>query len=125
MLGVNYSIGSVCIALAVCLAATASDPVPTSQPSPAQGEQPRSAKFAPLSGRVVGILVWDIKEVMSTEGRTGPAGAVGFASGKNRYRWVYVQCGQERSDVDEVTLPVGKTAGQTRRFASVCLATAT
>lgn len=46
-------------------------------------------KYAPLKGKSVGILVSNVQDIMSRDGRGGPADAMGFSTAGNSYRWIY------------------------------------
>jgi hypothetical protein len=69
--------------------------------------------------------VFDVKDGVAAEGRTGPPGAVGFASGPGSYRWVYLPAADGDKGADRVRLPVGTTGGQDVEFPRVRLATRT
>src|SRR5262245_2601628 len=47
-------------------------------------------KYQPLPGKVVGVLVGDVRAKMAHEGRSGPADAMGLSVAGNSYRWMYV-----------------------------------
>src|SRR5262245_30942782 len=108
--------GIVTLALAVLAAA------------PPQGEPMADAakpgpKFGPLPGRVVGLLVGDVRAVIAAEGRTAPDTAVAFARGNDSYRWLYLKTPGD-PDADTLTLPVGPDGKTTKAFDAVRLADA-
>lgn len=55
-----------------------------------QTKQSPPVKYAPLQGKVVGVLVPDAEAILAAEKRSGPAGAVLFSSGPGSYRWLYL-----------------------------------
>src|SRR6516164_3308004 len=63
-------------------------------------------KQVALPGKAIGILLTDGQPVLSTEGRSGPANQLVFASGLNSYRWVYVPT-QDRPMITNLQVPVG------------------
>src|SRR5271165_2735631 len=46
-------------------------------------------KYQSVPGKIVGVLVSDVRAMMGQEGRGGPADAFGFSSGGGSYRWMY------------------------------------
>ena len=80
-------------------------------------------QYQPLPGKVVGVLVADVRKVMGNEGRSGPADAFGFSSGGGSYRWVYVPVA-DKPLIPSLTLPVGPTGEQKKRFDKLSLANA-
>jgi hypothetical protein len=78
-----------------------------------------SAGFESLPAKTVGVLVGDIQAVLARSGRRGLEDAVGFASGKGGYRWVYVASEKGSADSQSLRLPVGKEGSERKLFESV------
>jgi hypothetical protein len=78
-------------------------------------------KYQSLSGKVVGVLVGDVRAKMGHEGRSGPPDAMGFSAGGNSYRWVYVPVA-ERPLITNLRVHVGEKGDRTQVFPSLSMA---
>ena len=54
-------------------------------------------KHQPLKGKIIAVLVDDVKGYMAFDGRGGPADAMGLSIGGNSYRWIYVPTPRPRT----------------------------
>ncbi|MDX2036902.1 MAG: hypothetical protein SFX72_09635 [Isosphaeraceae bacterium] len=79
-------------------------------------------QFAPLPGKVVGVIVLDAQDAFAAEERFGPAGASGFASGVGSYRWFYVAA-EDPGKGDDLTVNVGSPKDAVADFSGVVPAT--
>lgn len=78
--------------------------------------------FAPLPGKVIGVLASNYQSVLSNEGRKGPADALAFGAGNGSLRWIYLQ-DQKKPLIGGMRIPVGTDGKQKQRFNRLNLAT--
>jgi len=79
------------------------------------------AKFRPLPGKVVGLLLSDIGPKMAHEGRFGAPENLAFSSGGASYRWVYVP-GERLAQINSLKVPVGEKGERTQVYRRLSLA---
>jgi hypothetical protein len=77
-------------------------------------------KHMPLKGNVIGILLVDGQQVLSTEGRFGPPDQVCFATAASSYRWIYVPAAGQ-AEIQNLQIPVGEN-GNIKIYPSLDLA---
>jgi hypothetical protein len=77
-------------------------------------------KHVPLSGKVIGVLVYDAQPVLSLEGRSGPANQFCLAYNGGSYRWVYVPV-KENPLIGSLNIAVGDK-GERKRFDNLSMA---
>jgi hypothetical protein len=74
-------------------------------------------KHDPFKGKVVALLVDDVKGYMSFDGRGGPADAMGLSVNNNSYRWIYVPTPEAATPlISGLTVEVGEKAGGKRKM---------
>jgi hypothetical protein len=78
-------------------------------------------KFEPLGGKVIGVLAAGVQPVLQTEGRSGPADALGFSANNCSYRWVYVSV-QKNPTIGNLDVTVG-SEGKMKQFRNLSIAT--
>jgi len=81
-------------------------------------------KYQALPGKVVGILVSDVRAKMAHEGRGGPADAMGFSANGNSYRWVYVPV-TANALISNLNVRVGEKGDRTQTYPSLSMASPT
>jgi hypothetical protein len=79
-------------------------------------------KFEPIPGKAIGVLVTDVMHMAVREGRTGPAGAVGFVRADGSFRWLYLPAPGD-PDADDLTFALGADGKEHKLFPKVRLAT--
>src|SRR5262249_44554847 len=73
-------------------------------------------KYAVLEGKAVGLLVSDVRAFMAFDGRGGPADAMGFSTGGNSYRWIYVPTPDVKNPlIRDLNVEVGEKANDKRK----------
>jgi hypothetical protein len=80
-----------------------------------------SRKHMPLKSNVVGILLVDGQQFLSTEGRSGPPDQVCFSTAGCSYRWIYVPV-IDGAQITNLQVPVGEKPGMTQIYPSLDLA---
>jgi hypothetical protein len=78
----------------------------------------------PLPGKVVGLLLADGQQVLSLEGRSGPANQLVFSADGNSYRWVYVQVDDANPQISNLRVAVGDK-GETKQYPKLAIASLT
>src|SRR5262245_19203321 len=78
-------------------------------------------QYKALPGKVVGVLVSDVQEVMNAEGHKGPATALCFSSGGESYHWLYIPV-QVRPQIGGMRLKAGPDGKTVKRFDNLSLA---
>jgi hypothetical protein len=73
-------------------------------------------KYAPVPGKVIGLLVSDVAPKMSHDGRGGPADAMGFSVDNGSYRWVYVPVAGPDAIIQNLQVPVGEKGGRVQVY---------
>jgi hypothetical protein len=108
--------GLALLAAAVCVRS-----LPGAPPAPGtKGQDPvfLARDFAPLPGKVVGVLASNGQAVLSQEGRKGPADALCLGSGDGSYRWLYVPVAK-KPIIGGLNVRVGEKGKTTKRFDSL------
>ncbi len=82
-------------------------------------------KYAPLKGTTVGVLVSDVRAFMAHEGRGGPPDAMGFSTGGNSYRWIYVPALKGQPLISNLQVNVGEKPGKVKVYPALNMANAT
>jgi hypothetical protein len=100
-------------------------PAAAAEPA-ADSEKAREAfvperKYAPLPGKVVGVLAAGNPNLLANEGRKGPADALCFSTDGTSYRWVYVPV-PKKPIIGGLLVPVGEKGDTKKRFDSLSLA---
>jgi hypothetical protein len=78
-------------------------------------------RYQSMPGKVVGVLVSDVRAMMAQEGRGGPADAFGFSSGGGSYRWVYTPV-TEKPLITNFQVKAGEKGDKTQTYPSLSLA---
>jgi hypothetical protein len=78
-------------------------------------------KYQALPGKAVGILIGDVRAVMGQEGRSSYPDAMGFSTGGNSYRWVYVPV-LDRPNITNFSVPVGEKGERSRTYPKLSMA---
>src|SRR5262245_45697823 len=78
-------------------------------------------KHVPLPGKIIGVLVHDAQPVLTLEGRSGPADQICLGYGGGSYRWLYVPI-EKNPMIPWLSLPVGPTGTERKRFENLSLA---
>lgn len=79
----------------------------------------REPSFAPLPGRVVGIIATDVSSSVQAEGRSCSEDAVGFSHGASSYRWVFFPTQPDSKQAERLFVPVGLQGSTRHRYDSV------
>src|SRR5262249_54228573 len=120
-----YRAGAPLLAGAVLAALVAAAPAPTDTVEKLKdrdGFIPQR-KHQPLPGKVVGVLVADVRAVMAHDGRSGPPDAFGLSAGGNSYRWVYVPV-KDNPLITNFRVKAGEKGDQVKVYPSLSLANA-
>jgi hypothetical protein len=78
-------------------------------------------KYQSMPGKVIGVLVSDVRAMMGQEGRGGPADAFGFSSGGGSYRWVYTPV-KEKPLITNFQVKAGPKGDTIQTYPSLSLA---
>lgn len=78
-------------------------------------------KYYALPGKVIGLLVSNVREKMSHEGRSGPPNAMGFSHDVGSYRWMYTPA-NGKALINQLRVKVGENGNQIRIFPSLNMA---
>jgi len=76
-------------------------------------------KYAAVQGKAIGVL-FNGRDIVALDGRSGPADALTFSTDGNSYRWVYVPT-QGNPLITNLRLPVGDK-GETQMFPALDMA---
>jgi hypothetical protein len=78
-------------------------------------------KYESMTGKVVGVLVSDVRAMMGQEGRGGPADAFGLSSGGGSYRWIYTPV-KEKALITNFQIKAGPKGDTIQTYPSLSLA---
>jgi hypothetical protein len=81
-------------------------------------------KYAPVGGKVIGLLVSDVAGKMSHDGRGGPPDAMGFSVDNGSYRWVYVPVAAPDAIIQNLQVPVGEKGDRVQKYPLLNMANA-
>lgn len=78
-------------------------------------------KHIPLPGKVVGVLVADVRAIMGHDGRSGPHDAFGFSRSGASYRWVYVPA-KDTTIINGLRVRVGEKGEEVKVYPKLNMA---
>lgn len=81
-------------------------------------------KYAPIPGKVIGVLVSDVVAKMQHDGRGGPADSMGFSVDNGSYRWVYVPVAAPDAIIQNLQVPVGEKGERVQKYPLLNMANA-
>jgi hypothetical protein len=93
----------------------------TDPPAKAAKDLLPQRKQIPLKGTVVGVLLTDGQQILSTEGRSGPADQLCFSMAGCSYRWVYVTVA-DKPPITNLKVPVGEDGKGSQIYPALDLA---
>jgi len=81
-------------------------------------------KYAPIPGKVIGVLVSDVVAKMQHDGRGGPADSMGFSVDNSSYRWVYVPVAAPDAIIQKLQVPIGEKGDRVQVYPLLNMANA-